>query len=134
MGWGKGKGSQGLYSCCEKATRDPGLKGAGFCGGAGYRCLRRIYTVWFQCFVFICCFFLVLFFLWVSVATFVAPTSVTPWYAFIFQVLLLLQTEYAGFHCLSNLRAQADEWTSKMRFASEGVDAIFNDEGQYLED
>ena len=130
LAWGKG--SQGLFSCCERATRDPGLAGGGLCGGAGYRCCRRAYTLWWQAVVYIFVFIVTMYIHWVSMAVFVAPEKVLPWYTFFFTVALFLKTHFNQLFCLLNLRAEADALTSKMRFASEGVDAIFSDEGQYL--
>ena len=131
LGWSKG--AQSLLACCEKATRDPGLTGGGCCGGAGYRCLRCVHTTLWNEFIFFFALFLIAFGLWVSLAAFISPEKVLPWYAFMFTILLFFKTQVKGFQCLHNLRMQADELTSKMRFASEGVDAIFNDEGQCLE-
>ena len=130
LGWGEH--SQGLISCCEKATRDPGLSGGGVCGGAGYRCCRRAFALWWEIVLYMCVFIITIFTHWISLAVFVAPEDVVPWYTFLLSLELLLTTEASKFACLLNLRVTADGLTSKMRFVSEGVDAIFNDEGQCL--
>ena len=130
IAWGGGK--QELFSCCEKATRDPSLRGGGFCGGAGYRCFRRLYTIWWTFLVLISSLCAVIFFLWISLGTFVAPTVVSAWYLVITKELAEFKKQYRSFLTLNNLRVQADLLTAKLRFATDGVGAIFDDEGKYL--
>lgn len=126
------RGSQGLLPCCEKATRGGDLKVAGCCGPASYRCFRRTFTLLWSDAFFLCIFIAVIFFLWMSLSLFVAPEEIAAWYIFLSTIGGLLTSQQKYFHCIHNLRGQADELTSKMRFASEGVDAIFNDDGQCL--
>ena len=74
----------------------------------------------------------VIFFLWISLGTFVAPTVVSAWYLVITKELAEFQKYYRSFLTLNNLRVQADLLTAKLRFATDGVGAIFDDEGKYL--
>ena len=134
------KRSQSLVACCESATRDARdphgdrcCGHLGLCGGVGYRLLRAFHTLLWSKLLLICVFFAVVFCLWLSVAVFVAPDKVLPVYTFVFTIGLFVKTNSKGFASLRTLIVKANELTSKMRFVSEGVDAIFNDEGQWLE-
>jgi len=71
----------------------------------------------------------VIFFLWISLGTFVAPAVVSAWYLVITKELAEFAKYYKSFQCLRKLQVQADFLTAKLRLAKDGVQAIFNDEG-----
>ena len=125
------KGSQRLVACCEAASRDASRMYHN-CGGVAYRFSRSLHAaLWTLC-VMLFLFFLAAIILIISLAVFVAPEKVLPYYTFVFSAFLTVKTQFKYFQCLRKLEIQADDLTSKMRVESEGVAAIFNDEGQCL--